>query len=104
MASEVEFGEVDYGKMYRTWLWFINEGAGCDPGSGNKNDVDIMTSENIERVRTIGGHVVSPLAILAIKSSASLLAGATAVILQQVTGENVMTSSLADFANLSLGR
>jgi hypothetical protein len=63
-----------------------------------------MTSENIERVRTIGGHVVIPLAILAIKSSASLLAGATTVILQQVTGEDVMTSSLADFANLSLGR
>ena len=63
-----------------------------------------MTSENIERVRTIGCHVVCALAVFTVKRPARLLAAATPVILQQITGEDVMAGTLADFANLSLGR
>ena len=65
-----------------------------------------MTSENIERVRAIGSHVASPLTILTKQFSTGttpvrLSMGTTAVILQQVTGEDVMTGSLADLANSS---
>ena len=63
-----------------------------------------MTSENVKGVRTIGSHVISPLTILAIKSSAGFLTGAAPVILQQVTGEDVMTRPFANFTNFSLGR
>lgn len=63
-----------------------------------------MTSENIEGVRAIGGHVVSPLTIFAVKSSCRFLTSTTSIILQQVTGEDVMTRSFADFTNFALGR
>ena len=100
MASEVGFGEVNYGELYRKKVWFINEGWVVIQGSGREDDVVLMTSEDIERVRAIGGHVVSPFTVIAVK--ASLLAGATAVILQQVTGEDVVTRSLADLTHFSL--
>lgn len=67
-----------------------------------------MTSENVERVRTIGSHVAGLFTVFTIKFSTGsgsmrLLTGAAAVILQQVTGKDVMTGSLADLANLPLG-
>ena len=76
-----------------------------DPAGGREgNDVDPMTSENIKRVRTIGSHVVSPFTVFAMKSSIGFLAGTRPVILQQVTGKDVMTRSFADFTNFPLGR
>lgn len=63
-----------------------------------------MTSENIKGVRTIGGHVVGPFAVIAIESASRFLAGATRVIFKQVTGEDVMTRSLADLTNFSFSR
>lgn len=67
-----------------------------------------MTSENIERVRAIGSHVASLLTVVAIKfstgtSPVGLLAGAAAVIFQEIAGEDVVTRPLADLANLPLG-
>jgi len=66
-----------------------------------------VTSENVERVRAIGSHVASLLTVFTTKftgaGSMRLLMGAAAVILQQVTSENVMTGSLADLTNLPLG-
>ena len=79
---------------------FINEGRVVKHRGGIENDVDPMTSENIEGVGTIGSHVVSPLTVFTIKTSAGLLKGATAVILQQVTGKNVVAGPLADLTNL----
>ena len=84
-------------------------GAGCDTGAGEgKDDVNPVTSENIERVRAIGSHVAGPLAILTIGFSTSanygrFLTGATVVVLQQVAGEDVVTRPLADLTYLPLG-
>ena len=81
-------------------------GAGCDTGAGEgKDDVSPVTSENIEGVRAIGSHVAGSFAILAISFSTGarrLFTGATAVVLQQVAGENVMTRPLADLTHLPL--
>lgn len=72
------------------------------------DDVNPVTSEHIKRVRAIGSHMASLLTIFAIKfstctSPVRLSTGATAVILQQVTGEDVMTGPLADLTNLPFG-
>ena len=77
-----------------------------DTGAGEReDDVSPVTSENIERVRAIGGHVASLLAVLAVKLSTSTspvraVRSATAVILQQVAGEDVMAGPLADLTHL----
>lgn len=85
-------------------VWFINEGQDPAQGNGREYDVNPMTSENIEGVRAIGSHVVSPLAVFTMKSSGRFLTGTAPVILQQVTSKDVMTRSFADFTNFSFGR
>ena len=81
-------------------------GTGCDTGASERaDDVSPVTSENIERVRAIGSHVADLLTVFAVEFSTSIgLAGvvrsATAVILQQVAGEDVMARSLADLTHL----
>lgn len=85
---------------------FINEGRVVIQGEG---DVNPVTSKNIKGVRAIGSHVASPLTVFTIKLSTSTspvkpCAGATAIILQQITGEDVMTGPLANLANLPFCR
>jgi len=60
-----------------------------------------VTSENIERVRAIGGHMADLLTVLTAEFSTStspvrVMRSAAAVILQQVAGEDVMARPLAD--------
>jgi len=68
-----------------------------------------VTSENIERVRAIGGHVTSFLAVFAVElrtcaGLAGVMRSATAVILQQVAGEDVVAGPLADLAHFRCRR
>ena len=95
-----------------TGRWFgLEMGASCDTGGGSKvtSIVNPVTSENLEGVGAIGSHMASLLTIFTIKlsthtSPVRLWADATAIILQQITGEDIMTGPLANLANFPFCR
>ena len=59
--------------------------TGVTQGLREEDDVNPVTSENIKRVRAIGGHVAGPLTVFTIKFPSTrpvrLLASATVVFL-----------------------
>ena len=81
-------------------------GTSCDTGASERvDDVSAVTSEHIERVRAIGSHVTGLLAVFAVEVSTStglvgVMRSTTAVILQQVAGEDIVARTLADLTHL----